>query len=172
MPEHFIPTITDYIQRGWKVIPIEYRCKAPRVNGWPSLAITETALPEYFDGTLQNVGVILGNPSGGLVDIDLDCPAACELADKYLPRTGAEFGHGLVPRSHRLYNVVGTVNSRRIKVDGQTAIELRSTGCQTVFPPSVHPNGEPIVRATRFLDPLTIDHTELMTAFNNLVEAI
>jgi hypothetical protein len=36
--------------------------------------------------------VILGPPSSGLTDIDLDCPEAIGLASYFLPRTGAVFG--------------------------------------------------------------------------------
>jgi hypothetical protein len=36
--------------------------------------------------------VILGLASCGLADIDLDSPEAIELADLYLPVTGAVFG--------------------------------------------------------------------------------
>jgi|SRR5215471_16982880 len=41
--------------------------------------------------------------SAGLVDVDLDCEEAIELAPLYLPETGAIFGRKSAPKSHWLY---------------------------------------------------------------------
>ena len=78
--------------------------------------------------------MLLGSPSGGLIDVDLDHLIAVELADVYLPATGAEFGRTSKLRSHRLYLVPDGVATRKRqrKVDDKAMIvELRSTGCQT-----------------------------------------
>lgn len=48
---------------------------------------------------------MLGTPSGGLVDVDLDSPEAVCLAPHVLPETGATFGRASKPRSHFLYIV-------------------------------------------------------------------
>ena len=37
-------------------------------------------IDDHFNGTLQNVGVLLGEPSDWLIDVDLDHPRAVELA--------------------------------------------------------------------------------------------
>jgi Bifunctional DNA primase/polymerase, N-terminal len=90
----------------------------------------------------DNVGIILGEPSGWLVDVDLDCPEAIELADQFLPPTPAITGRPSAPRSHRWYIAVGAVTEKHSALDGSMIVELRSTGTQTVVGPSVHPAGE------------------------------
>ena len=61
---------THYIDRGWSVIPVPLGQKAPTMAGWPNLRISLEEVPTYFSGRL-NVGLLLGEPSRGLVDIDL-----------------------------------------------------------------------------------------------------
>ncbi len=163
----------EYIGRGWRVVPIPFKRKGPVIKGWPQLTISASEVDQYFPtGKEQNIGVILGDASGGLVDIDLDCPEACDLADQYLPPTGAEFGHGDALRSHRLYYAVGSVKSCRVSIDRVALLEMRANGCQTVFPGSIHPNGDPIVWATESIEPATIDHVVLSDAFERLASVV
>ena len=82
-----LDTARAYIRRGRAVVPIPHRATAPVLKGWLDLRITEADAPRYFNGAPQNIGVILGPPSGGLVDADLDVPSkalgdpdACSLA--------------------------------------------------------------------------------------------
>lgn len=141
-------TPREYLSRGWAVIPLPARQKAPVVKGWQAQNFAASDFPEGC-----NVGVILGPRSGQLVDIDLDCPEALALADVYLPPTGAEFGRALKLRSHRLY-VAASAQFESFAdplIKGKsTLIELRARGRdgtsehQTVIPPSVHPSGEAI----------------------------
>jgi Bifunctional DNA primase/polymerase, N-terminal len=76
----------EYIARGWSPIPIPYKGKAPLDKGWPSWRITKDTAHQWFNGEAQNVGVRLGELSGGLADVDLDsieavsagpCPGHC-----------------------------------------------------------------------------------------------
>ena len=62
----------NYICRDWRVVPIPPGTKAPKINGWPLLHITEDQAPQYFHRDCS-IGVILGQASGGLADVDLDC---------------------------------------------------------------------------------------------------
>ncbi len=48
-------------------------------------------------------GVLLGEPSLRLIDVDLDHPLTLELAASYLPPTNSIFGRTSKPRSHWLY---------------------------------------------------------------------
>jgi hypothetical protein len=130
-------------------VPIPYGSKNPGDicgPGWQNLRLSEDEIRQRFNGRPLNIGVLLGEPSGWLVDIDLDCIAAIELASKYLPETPARFGRQSKPLSHWLYRVTSPVKSKqfRSKVFG-TLLEIRSTALQTVFPPSVHPSGEEIL---------------------------
>ncbi len=139
----------DYRRRDWMPVPVYPKEKRPIGEGWQNLRLDESNIPQHFnDG--QNVGVLLGEPSGGLVDIDLDCEEAIALADVFLPPTGAVFGRSGRPSSHRIYTVklppVGT--ERFVDPEGKTTlVEMRSTGGQTVFPPSIHPSGEQVTWA-------------------------
>ncbi len=161
----------SYIARGWAPIPIPFRTKVPKGNGWERLRISVTDVPKYFT-TSSNIGVLNGEPSGWLVDIDLDHPLARELADDFLPATPAEFGRESSRRSHRIYRVIGKVatTQRRLpKVDGKAPmiVELRSTGSQTIFPGSVHPGGE-LIEWDSNGEPAIIAADELLAAVNAL----
>jgi hypothetical protein len=136
----------EYIRRGWCPIPVARRSKAPAVLDWTQLRLTEETAPQYFSDESMNIGVLLGEPSGGLVDIDLDCPEAIAIADAFLPPTGAVFGRESRPRSHMLYSCAAISKTTRYEdIDGGVLLEIRSKGGQTVFPPSVHETGEPIL---------------------------
>lgn len=143
-------------------MPIPAGEKGPRLPGWGKLRLSLEDLPAYF-GNHCNIGVILGSPSGELVDFDLDCVEALGIADLYLPPTGAEFGRKSKPRSHRLYISPGSVHEAFADpLDGSTLLELRAEGrdggChQTVFPPSVHESGESIQWASDVIAPAVVD---------------
>lgn len=133
----------EYTRRGWCVIPIPLGQKAPRLPNWQNTKLTEAELPLHFPGE-SNIGVLLGEPSGWLTDIDIDCREALVLAPYFLTETGLMFGRKSKPGSHWLYNCQGaTMTKYQTQADG-CFVELRSTGGQTMFPPSVHPSGETV----------------------------
>jgi hypothetical protein len=74
-----------------------------------------------------------------LVDIDLDCDEAIDLAPRFLPDTGAIFGRKSKLRSHLLYVCDPLPATKKFMdpTDQATLVEFRSTGTQTIFPPSV-----------------------------------
>lgn len=98
-----IEAALDYIDRGWRPIPIPSRKKAPQENDWQTLKIKRSEVRDYFADPDGNIGVRLGTASDGLTDVDLDCDEALALADRLLPKTKAEFGRKSKPASHRLY---------------------------------------------------------------------
>ena len=130
---------------GFDVIPLMPQSKRPSSEGWPDVRIkSDDELVKLFSPG-GNVGILLGivDANGhALIDIDLDDDRAVELADSILPPTLAVFGRESRPRSHRLYRVRGPINTRKFEgADGMIA-EIRSTGCQTLAPGSIHPDGE------------------------------
>src|SRR3990172_2538092 len=134
-----------YLDRGWAPIPVPHREKAPIFTGWQDLRLEEVQLRAHFNGQPINVGVLLGEPSGGLTDVDLDCPEAVRLAPAFLLPTASRFGRTSKRASHWLYVVTAPVSTERFADPaGTTLVELRSTGAQTVSPGSVPPSGEPI----------------------------
>ena len=144
----------SYIKRGWAPIPVPHRSKAPIIKGWQTLPITEADAPRFFNGAPQNIGILLGPASGGLTDVDLDCPEACAVAPYLLPRTAATFGRASRPSSHWLYrtDLAKTCEEAtfayRDPMDNTMLVELRigggGRGAQTVFPGSIHETGEAI----------------------------
>lgn len=163
----------NYLARGWAVIPVPHRAKNPGFAGWQQLRLNEDDLPVYFNGRPQNIGVLLGEPSGGLVDIDLDHPRAVELAPDFLPPTGAIFGRAGKPRSHWLYRTPKPTQTK--KHNSKSAgmlVEVRSTGQQTVFPPSTHVSGDAIVWVNAAAEPTLVTPEILLHAVQRLVDAV
>src|SRR5690606_16884724 len=91
-----------YHARGYAPIPLPAGAKRPALRGWARLRRAADELPRHFNGA-GNIGLLLGEPSGWLVDVDLDCEEAIELADEHLPPTGAVTGRPSRPGSHRWY---------------------------------------------------------------------
>ena len=160
-----------YRSRGWSPIPIPYKSKVPKITEWQNLRLTDADIPHYFNGELQNISVLQGDPSGGLVDIDLDAPEAVQLADHFLPATSCIFGRVGKPCSHRLYVATSTDSTTQYEdVDGTMLVEYRSTGAQTVFPASVHPSGE-AVEWEQFDEPARLDGRSLKAGVARLAGA-
>lgn len=134
----------DYLRRGFLPVPIPAGQKRPVLRGWNALRLTEDDLPRQFGTADTNIGLILGEPSGWLVNVDLDCVEARALANDYLPLTPAMTGRVSTPGSHRWYIAPGVATvQHKDPVDRRMIVELRSTGGQTVVGPSIHPSGEP-----------------------------
>jgi hypothetical protein len=136
----------DY--QGLRFIVTPLRGKRPILKDWQERQLSEDELPDYFvDG--RNLGIVLGGPAG-LVDVDLDNPAAVAVADLLLPDT-VKSGRKKNPRSHhwfvcdpappsrRYFLTKSMADSLMIESGEATLVELRSTGHQTVVAPSIHP---------------------------------
>jgi hypothetical protein len=159
-----------YTRWGWRVVPIPAGEKAPRLKGWQTLRLKLSALRHHFKGG-ENIGVLLGKPSKGLVDIDLDCREAVSLGPMFLPYTGRMHGRKSNPNSHWWYKVTPIpAPSKFCDPDGTSLVELRSTGQQTVVPPSIHPSGERI-KWERKQRCARVDKDELYAAVAKLAAA-
>lgn len=158
------------IEQGFAPVPIPLRKKGPVIKEWQKLRITADTAHQFFDGQPQNIGVLLGDPSNGLVDVDLDAPEAVALADHFLPPTDAVFGRAGKLRSHRLYRVPGLKTQKFQAPDNGMIVEVRSTGCQTVVPPSTHPSGEQITWHSEG-EPRTVSGEDLIRGVRRLAAA-
>jgi hypothetical protein len=165
-----------FINRGWSVVPVLPKSKRPVAEAWQHLRIVADDVDRYFPGE-ENVGVLLGEPSNGLTDIDLDANEAVRLAPEFLPTTPCRFGRAGKQSSHWLYQVHSAVKTTRFEDPDQTdasrtamLLELRSTGTQTVVPPSTHPSGEPIEWDTDN-EPATVAAEDLVAAVHRLAIA-
>src|SRR5215208_6136138 len=162
-----------YIERGWAPVPIPPRQKGPQISGWQHLRMSVSDVPRYFNNA-QNVGIINGKASGGLVTADLDCPEAVAIAGRFLEPTLTS-GRESVPDGHWWYVSPG-LEHREFEGIPKTAsegaiLELRSTDHQTVVEPSVHPNGEHYRWSESGLEPLEISADELTRAGARLATA-
>lgn len=132
----------EYVRRGWCVVPIPYKQKRPVIKEWEQLRLAEDELSQYFDQP-ANVGLILGELSGNLVDVDLDCVEARAIASNYLPATAAKSGRAGAADSHWWYIAADAKTvQHRDPLSRKMIVELRSTGGQTVVGPSIHPSGQ------------------------------
>src|SRR5829696_8754643 len=92
----------DYIRRGMACVPLPERTKKPNLKGWQNLRLTEADVDHYFGVAPKNIGVLLGDPSGGKVDVDLDVPEAVKIAPRFLASTVTSGRKG-APCSHWWY---------------------------------------------------------------------
>lgn len=133
-----------YLDHGYAVVPVKYRAKRAFLRDWTSLRISHKDIDMCF-AKRTNIGIILGEASGGLIDIDLDCDEAIELAPLFLTSTSATTGRASKPRSHWWYRSKGAPSAQfKDPLSGRMIAELRSDGHQTVVGPSVHESGENI----------------------------
>lgn len=137
----------DYHNSGWVIIHLRGRTKNPGRIGWQKERLKKEELPTVFKNG-ANIGVLLGEPSNWLCDIDLDCKETIALAQVFLPQTNRKSGRGASPLSHWWYYSKGIVTKKfedpmlRDSDERAMILELRSTGCQTLAPPSIHPTGD------------------------------
>ena len=140
--EHYITKM------NWTLIPCRAASaddtgKEPRsrVKGWG-----ETTDPNAFSAD-ANIGVVLGQKSNGLKDIDLDCPEARVIAEYVLPKTslisGREYG-GVKMASHFYYRTEKEAGTTKFVGSAGTMLELRGDGGYTILPPSVVRKGDDI----------------------------
>src|SRR5437868_5977536 len=73
----------EYLDRGFAPVPVKFKGKACTVRDWPNFRLNHDEVEEQFRPPC-NIGVVLGQRSDGLVDIDLDCEEAIALAPHIL----------------------------------------------------------------------------------------
>jgi putative DNA primase/helicase len=160
-----------YKDRGFSPIPVPLGTKSPKITGWQNLIIERDQLSRFFTERLSNIGILLGDASGGLVDIDLDCEEALRLADFFLPKTGMVFGRMTKPASHGIYRTPNPGSRHAFNdPDGKSLVEVRANGCMTIFPGSIHPRGEEI-RFDCDDEPAQVEFDQLVSDASHLAAA-
>ena len=151
-----------YLERGWTPIAMPHMSKGPRLNKWEDRTRDAVNVDRDFKDDNTNIGIVLGEASGDLVDVDLDCPEAIRLARHFLPDTKTRFGRRSARESHWLYVSPGAVTTPFGRPGEKPLVEIRSKGAQTMFPPSFHPNEE-VVRwcDTGDQEPAQVDAADL-----------
>ncbi len=99
-----------YTQRGWRVVPLVPGAKKPIRDDWPDLRLEENDLARHFPPRAnRGVGMLTGEASGGLMDVDCDTSEAIAAAPLLLPPTGLVHGRAGKPASHYWYAVEETL---------------------------------------------------------------
>lgn len=140
---HAAAWIKDY---GVIPVPLYPKSKKPKgekgkgLKGWTDLRVTVDTASQFFSPN-DNIGGLWGEPSNWIVDIDLDIDEAARAARILLPET-LMYGRKSSPGSHYLFRCENAVTRQYSSKEIGMIAELRSTGAQSVLPPSIHPCGE------------------------------
>src|SRR4029079_19755641 len=118
---------TDFQRRGWAVTPVKHQNKQPLLKNLERGGVEEESFAQLFCSGPVNLGIVLGETSSGLVDLDLDDPIALRLDDNFLPTTNCIFGRDSNPRSHRIYQVRSPGKIADFVADGETILEIRGS---------------------------------------------
>lgn len=143
-------TAADYIGRGLAVIPLRRGQKVPAtphgINDWSD---NPDQVPIWWGmEPWANVGIVTGQPSGGVFAIDLDVHDPAHSGIETL--RDWEAVHGELPETWEQVTGSGGRQlfyraSRRVRnsANGELGVDIRGDGGFVVAPPSIHPNGEP-----------------------------
>jgi hypothetical protein len=174
-PAQARPAASYYLSRGVLPIPVGFRSKIPTAEAWEQLRPAEADLDTLFpSGTRLNIGLLLGEPSHGLIDADLDCPQSIAAAPFFLPLTGWVSGRQSAPRSHYWYRVSeppAKASTGWLDFNRKKLLELRSTGGQTVAPPSLHEDTGEAIEWRTLHEPAEVSIADLMRACQSLAAA-
>lgn len=86
--ETLLRAASAYMEQGLVLTPNKASTtKGAYLPAWGARRLTLDQLAAELDRPGKGIGVVLGEPSGGLVDVDLDHAAAVEAADVLLPPT-------------------------------------------------------------------------------------
>ena len=148
MNNDFLDAAIEYASKGLAVFPIKPRAKEPITKNGVKDATTNfnTIKKWWTKHPTANIGIACGEPSGGLLVIDLDVKENgisgldtlhnWERDNGELPETVRSItGKG---GAHILYRIQYREKNRVNLLEG---IDIRSDGGYIVAPPSVHPNG-------------------------------
>ncbi len=141
MPDSIIEAALEYRGRGLWVTPTSG--KVPVLQDWPNQRLGEEAIRQAFAAG-HNVGIVLG--ASGLADLDFDDEVALKAYRALAPKElsdAAVFQHA--GRPHFIVRSTGVATRSFKRADRSVLLELRGEGAQTVFPPSMHPDGLPYV---------------------------
>jgi hypothetical protein len=167
-----------YFREGLTPLRLPPRSKAIYTEGWQDTHYDdEEELDSTFPAEMPgNIGILLGTGSAARpLDADLDCAEAIRVASRFLPPTRRVSGRAGAPKSHYWYQAAGSCANCTKFIDpcadkDATLVELRSSGGQTVVPPSIHPEGEAYVWY-EFGEPGVVEYEVLLRAVSVVAAA-
>jgi hypothetical protein len=140
-------------RHGIQPVLLKPHDKVPVHTGWQEQQLSEASIPQLFTRA-HNLGAQYGPKSGGLVDAEFDSESARLLAPRFMPPTRSVFGRQSKPCSHWLYRcpslhdgqhgAVISIKDGNDREVGSLRIGDAGKGAQSMVPPSIHPNGEPV----------------------------
>jgi putative DNA primase/helicase len=124
---------------------------------------------EEAQSVTGNLGLLLGSKSN-VMDVDLDCSEAKDLAKLILPKPFAQFDRCTADSGHFLYKATSFGPTKRFGANGAktTLVELRGDGSQTMIPPSVHPDGDSLVFKDVSPEVADIEYSDLLRSVSFL----
>lgn len=134
----------DWEERGVYTVPLHEGTKRPRGKNWQHLRLVSDEFGKAFR-LGDNLGGLWGEPSNWATDFDLDLSTAPLVAEHILEEYPT-FIYGRLGKewSHYIFRCVGAV-TKKWQIQGKDelgmVVEIRSTGAQSVLPPSKHPEG-------------------------------
>lgn len=142
----------EYARMGLAIIPLAERGKVPvsknGLNDWNNNA--EDIADYWRDNPYANVAIVCGQPSHGLLVIDIDVDEE-KGEDGYATLRQWEITHGELPKTataitgrggmHLLYYVDASRGEIRPSTNPDAGVDIRCAGSYIVAPPSIHPNG-------------------------------
>ena len=147
-----VEAVNAYVEMGLEPLRLPPREKKPKGKWKEPQTWTAEQISAAF-GSDANIGIALGARSGNLVDLDFDCREAAELA-KIVCADLPSFGRASSPYSHRVAHAKLKKGRLTFELPAEVAaalgagrtmlMEVRGTGHQTMFPPSIHPSGEQV----------------------------
>lgn len=153
MPERLGDIAAEYIRRyGFAIVPLKARSKLPStphgVNDWSD--DPDNVRKWLNDRPDHNIAIATGQPSGGVIIIDIDRDDTAGY-DGYETLLDWEEEHGELPETVTAITGRGGVHyyyrvDRPIKpsVNDDLHIDIRADGSYAMLPPSVHPNGRAV----------------------------
>ena len=154
------------VSNGLAIIRVKPKSKEPFDKRWQQRTSADNDLAEFAPD--DNVGIVLGDASGGIVDIDLDSDYARRAGPLLLPKTNAKFGRVGAPSSHCLYRVANPGKTEQRRVRGEMSVEYRANGAMTVVPPSIHKETGETIGWNEAGTIATATRDELIAAINRI----
>lgn len=145
----FLDAALDYLHLGFAVLILGHKDKKPVTahtpNGLDDATRDEGTVREWWTLTPKcNVGASLGEPSGGIIAIDIDRKDG---VDGYEAMRDWEMEHGDLPETatcctptggyHLYYRVDRFIAP---SVNKELGVDIRGDGSLAVLPPSIHPD--------------------------------
>jgi len=169
--ETLISAAKDLLSCGYQPVPVPDREKGPRTLGWQNARSTAGTVAAAFKGA-GNIGVMCGEPSGWLIDIDLDCDEAVRFAPQFLPPTAMTTGRPGNPASHWWFVAEGAVTKKfKDPTTREMVVEYRSCGQQTLVGPSIHPESGGVYDPLEG-EPAAVDAEHLLACVESLHRAV